>query len=228
MVSSRKMADAVGDALGLPRESAQLHLKTIRAAGKITFTAYGRAAADMTALDASRMIIASAGSYFAKDSALVLDRFAGLTTITKRTRRIMTLEDCLAERIAELPMDAEPPDHVTTDRPREWHNRFKSPQLAKTALQLLDPMPRTDGADERSRYAVLRWLNKRGNGEVLIFGPSDAAKLGRGTEIFDLLELNSSQHFFQVRIVRRQALIEIAAALKGIPTSSGNSYGNAG
>src|SRR6266702_2065694 len=55
LVTSIQLADIVGDAMGIPRESAQLHLKTIRAAGQISFKGYGRAAADMTALDASRI-----------------------------------------------------------------------------------------------------------------------------------------------------------------------------
>jgi hypothetical protein len=76
MVTSRQLADVVGDALGIARESAQLHLKTIRAEGQISFKGYGRAAAEMSPLDAARLVIAVAGSTFAKDSADVLKRFA--------------------------------------------------------------------------------------------------------------------------------------------------------
>ena len=81
MITSIALADVVADALGITRESAQLHLKTIRAAGEITFKGYGRAAAAMTPLDASRLLIAVAGSTFAKDSVDVLKRFAKLKPV---------------------------------------------------------------------------------------------------------------------------------------------------
>jgi hypothetical protein len=71
-------------------------------------------------------------------------------------------------------------------------------------------------AGELPRYAILRWLDHRGHSEVLVFGP-EGERLERGTEIPDLLDLYSDHCFFQVRIVRRRALIDIAAALKGVP-----------
>lgn len=225
MVTSLQLADIVGDALGFPRETAQLHLKTIRAAKEITFKGFGRSAAAMTAGDAARLVIATAGSYFAKDSAAVLKRFGRLRPITKRTRLDETLEECLAECIADLPMEL--PPELEGHRSPEWHQRFGSRRLAETALQLLDPMPRKEENEELPRYAILRWLNRRGGGEVLVFGP-EGERLDRGTEIPDLLDLYSSHPFFQVRIVRRRALIDIGAALKGVPPSYGNPYGNTG
>lgn len=85
-----------------PRQT--LHLKTIRAAGEITFKGYGRAAAAMTPLDVSRLLIATAGSTFAKDSADVRKRFAKLKPLRTRSAGD-TLEQFLAVRIAELPME---------------------------------------------------------------------------------------------------------------------------
>lgn len=225
MVTSLQLGDIVGEALGLPRGTAQLHLKTIRAAKEITFKGFGRSAAAMTAGDAARLVIAAAGSYFAKDSTIVLKRFGKLRPITKRIRLGETLEECLAERIGELPMDL--PPAMESHRSPEWHQRFGARRLAETALQLLDPMPRKEENERLPRYAILRWLNHRGGGEVLVFGP-DGERLERGTEIPDLLDLYSSHPFFQVRIVRRRALIDIGAALKGVPPSYGNAYGNTG
>ena len=218
MVSSRELADIVGDALGISRESAQLHLKTIRAAGEISFKGYGRAAAAMTPLDASRLVIASAGSIFAKDSEAVLERFAKLAPISSRTRVTETLEDFLARRIAELPMEIPPPEYVSPSP--EWQQRFGSRRLAETALQLLDPIPTGNKkTDKLPRYAILRWLDHRGHGHVLVFGP-EGERIERGTEIPDLLDRYSGHCLFQARIVRRDALIDIAAALKGIARST--------
>lgn len=77
-VALAALVDVVGDSRGISRESAQLHLKTIRTAAEISFKGYGRVAAAMIPIDASRLVIASAGSIFAKDSADVLRRFAKL------------------------------------------------------------------------------------------------------------------------------------------------------
>lgn len=212
MLTSIALADVVADALGITRESAQLHLKTIRAAGEISFKGYGRAAAAMTPLDASRLVIASAGSTFAKDSVDVLTRFAKLVPISGRTRRTETLEESLAQRIAELPMDIPPPDRVSPSP--EWQQRFGSRRLAETALQLLDAIPTNNKKIDRlPRFAILRWLDDRGHSAVVVFGP-EGTSIGRGTEIPDLLDQYSDHCLFQVRIVRRQALIDIATALK--------------
>lgn len=212
MLTSIALADVVADALGITRESAQLHLKTIRAAGEISFKGYGRAAAAMTPLDASRLVISSAGSTFAKDSVDVLARFAKLIPISGRRRRTETLEESLAQRIEELPMDVPSPEHVSASP--EWQQRFGSRRLAETALQMLDPIPTNDKKiDKLPRFAILRWLSDNGHSTVLVFGP-EGTSLDRGTEIPDLLEQYSDHCLFQVRIVRRQALIQIAKALK--------------
>ena len=212
MLTSIALADVVADALGITRESAQLHLKMIRAAGEISFKGYGRAAAAMTPLDASRLVISSAGSLFAKDSVDVLARFAKLVPISGRSRRTETLEESLAQRIEELPFDAPPPEHVSPSP--EWQQRFGSRRLAETALQMLDPIPtNSKRIDKLPRFAILRWLNDRGHSTVLVFGP-EGTSFDRGTEILDLLDQYSGHCLFQVRIVRRQALIHIAKALR--------------
>jgi hypothetical protein len=224
LVSSIGLADVVADAIGIARESAQLHLKTIRAAGKISFKGYGRSAAAMTALDASNLLLAAAGSTFAKDSVEVLKRFAGLMPLTSRKRYPETLEHFLAHRIEELPMQIPPLELISQSR--EWHQRFSAQERAETALQLLDPLPVGNRTEELPRYAIARWIDERGFGKTLVFGPTDDAPLKRGTEIHDLLHRYSAHRLFQVRLVQRATLIEVAAALKGIQVASGNGYGN--
>jgi hypothetical protein len=95
------------------------------------------------------------------------------------------------------------------------------------ALQLLEPLPlpKHDKTDDLPRFAIVRWLDKKGEADVAVFG-SDGEELERGTDVPDLLDLYSDYCFFQVRIVRRRALNDIAAALKGVPPSYGNAYGN--
>jgi hypothetical protein len=80
-------------------------------------------------------------------------------------------------------------------------------------------MPKNDKTKNQSRFAIVRWLDKDGRAHVAVFGPAGTA-LKRGTEIPDLLDLEtySGHSFFQVRIVRR-ALIQIGAALKGVPSA---------
>jgi hypothetical protein len=211
------LADVVGDALGITRESAQLHLKTIRAAGQISFKGYGRAAAEMTALDASRLLIASAGSTFAKDSLDVLKRFANLKPL-RRGSSGGTLEKALETRIAELPFEVPPEDYVK--RMVRSGRPFGSRQLAEDALQLFEPMGA--GTDGLPRYAVLRWLSLDGHSNVRLFGPDgqrerteDIHPDGRdATGIRALVQRYSGHRFFQVRVVERAALIDVAAALK--------------
>jgi hypothetical protein len=213
LVTSRGLADVVGDAIGISRESAQLHLKTIRAGGEISFKGYGRAAAAMTALDASRLLIASVGSTFAKDSLDVLKRFSKLRPVSRR-RLSDTLEDFLANRIEELVMEIPPPDDV--GRSAEWQQRFGSRRPAEAALQLLDPIG--TGAEKLPRYAIVRWVDHTGRSEVVVFGPAGERVL-RGTEIYDLTERYPRHRFFQVKVIARAALIDIAVALRGVPAS---------
>jgi hypothetical protein len=230
LITSIALADVVADALGITRESAQLHLKTIRAAGEITFKGYGRAAAAMTPLDASRLLIAIAGSTFAKDSADVLKRFAMLRPLRTRSAGD-TLEQFLAVRIAELPMEIPPADYVRQQVPSG--RPFGSRRLAETALQLFEPIG--SGRDNLPCFAVVRWLSFKGHSNVLLFGASESRRGPQRedsddqearTGIVDLIERYANHRFFQVRVVRRTALIDVAAALKGLKPPYGNAYGN--
>lgn len=234
MVTSRELADVVGDALGIARESAQLHLKTIRAAGEISFKGYGRAAAKMTPLDAARLVIAALGSTFAKDSVQVLRRFAKLKPIGGHSRSTDELESLLMQYIAILPRPEEIPRHdvfgaVNEDylpSPHEedapYDNELDPPRrlrrpasrrLTEVALQLLEPL----GADANKLpcYAIFRSVDEDGSSQVIVCG-SDGEESAPGTEIPDLVGRYSEHRLFQVRILKRRALVQIAAALKGI------------
>lgn len=230
MVTSIALADVVADALGISRESGQLHLKTIRAAGEISFKGYGRAAAEMTPLDAARLLIAAAGSTFAKDSMDVLKRFAKLKPVRPRSSG-HTLEEFLAVRIGALPIDE---NDSESERSRFLPRRpFGSVRLADTAVQLFDPIGSKD--DDLPSFALVRWLSPIGDSKVLLFGrevdrpwqkgTSEGSSMETGTSISDILERYEKHRFFQVRVVRRTALIDIAEGLKGL-TPSGNISSN--
>ena len=196
-----------------------------RLRGQISFKGSDRAAADMTALDASRMLIASTASTFAKDSSEMLKRFACLKPLRRRSTSD-TLEKALEMRIAELPMEVPPEDYVK--RRVRSGRPFGSRRLAEDALQLFQPI----GAktDDLPRFAVLRWLTPDGHSNVLLFGPEDQrrdAHQGRSNEqetgtIREILQRYSGHRLFQVRVLERAALIDVAAALKGVPPSYGN------
>ncbi|MCK1525443.1 hypothetical protein [Bradyrhizobium sp. 17] len=232
VVSSRELADVVGDALGISRASAQLHLKTIRAGGQILFAGYGRAAAEMTSLEAARLVLACAGSTFAKDSMEVLKRFAHLRPAGSKKSSI-SLEQFLSGRIAELPMYVQP-----EQRERGLGRSFGSRRLAQTALQLYEPIG--EKVEELPRFAVVRWLEEKGHSKLKIFGPAmrlvargrhsanapeDEDDLPGAGEFHHVLGQYSDHTLFQVRAVARTALIEIGAALKGATADYGNETG---
>jgi hypothetical protein len=90
-----RLADAVSAALDEKPDRVRLQLKTVRAAGGITFKGYGRGAAEMTATDASRLVIAVAGSLAAKHAAEALASFKDLKPLGAKGRGL-TLECFLA------------------------------------------------------------------------------------------------------------------------------------
>ncbi|KQY97190.1 hypothetical protein ASD45_21020 [Pseudolabrys sp. Root1462] len=217
MVTSRTLAKAIGDALGIAPESAELHLKTVRAAGKISFKGYGRAAAAMTSLDASRLLLAGAGSLFAKDSLQVLQNFGGLKSLRDR-RSNFTLEEFLARRIESILEEEAGDPSFETDRHKTRPRRpFGSVHLAETALQLIEPM----GSSQRGlpRFAIVRWLSRQRDSRVLTFAPeaerrSDDAPLPKMTDIYDVISNYYGANFFQMRAVKRDALMKIALAIQ--------------
>jgi len=208
LVTSIGLADVIADAVGITRESAQLHLKTIRAAGAITFKGYGRGAAAMAPLDASRLLLAAVGSTFAKDSLSVLQRFAELEPIGDPREK--TLEEFLAYRIELLPGES---SYVPNDRtPREL---LRLPQIA---MELMWPV------DSRSQdappCAIMRWITALGDIRTLTFGPAHARRAHRHRsggivyDRYDALDMYPEARMFHARIVTRDALVDIAEALR--------------
>ena len=168
--------------------------------------------------------------HLCKRSVDVLKRFAKLKPVRLKSAGD-TLEQLLAIRIAELPMEIPPEDYVRqqvrSGRP------FGSRRLAETALQLFDPIG--SRRDDLPCFAVVRWLSFTGHSNVSLFGPDDNGRVRRlgdddeqeaKTGISDLIERYAAHRFFQVRVVRRTALIDVAAALKGLKQPYGNAYGN--
>jgi hypothetical protein len=209
LVTSIGLADVVADAVGITRESAQLHLKTIRAAGEITFKGYGRAAAAMASLDASRLLLAVAGSTFAKDSLNVLRRFADLKPIGDPREK--TLEEFLAYRIELLPGER---NYAPNDRtPPEL---LRLPQIA---MELM--WPANIHSQDVPPCAIMRWITVHGDIRTLTFG-SERARLdhhrhrsdGVIYDRYDALDIYPDARMFHVRIVTRDALIDIAKALR--------------
>jgi hypothetical protein len=214
MVTSRGLADVIGDAVGITRESAQLHLKTIRGAGAITFKGYGRGAAAMAPLDASRLLLAAAGSTFAKDSLNVLRRFAELEPIGDPREK--TLEEFLAYRIELL--SGETSYSPNDGTPRELL------RIARIAMELMWPI------DARSQdippCAIVRWITSLGYVRSLTFGAAQAKRTrhhrssGIVYDRYDALDMYPEAGMFHTRIVTRDALIDIATALGANPPPS--------
>lgn len=228
MVTSRALAGIIGEALQIPAETAQLHLKVVREAGLISFKGYGRSAADMTSLDAARLVLAASGSRFAKDSAEVLESFAKLKPI-RRPNSGVILEDFLARRIEKMPLGAVVSARDYEDRKYgEWKygrgpaliNRpkpFGSARLADIALQLIEPAGIE--AEGHPRYAIVRWLSPLGHSNVMTFGPPlgtewDEARSRSFTDIYDILCLYGGSELFKIHVVKKDALIMIALALQ--------------
>lgn len=230
MVTSRALAEIIGEALQIPAETAQLHLKVVREAGLISFKGYGRSAANMTSLDAARLVLAVSGSRFAKDSAEVLKCFAKLKPM-RRPNSGVILEDFLARRIEKMPLGITVSARDYADRKyNEWDRRYRdanysinrpkpfgSSRLADIALQLIEPAGIE--AEDHPRYAIVRWLSPLGHSNVMTFGPPlgtewDEARSRSFTDIYDILCAYGGRELFKIHVVKKDALILIARALQ--------------
>jgi len=95
--------------------------------------------------------------------------------------------------------------------------RFGSPHLAETALQLIEPMG--SSTNNFPRVAIVRWLDPRGNSYVLTFGPEaersrDYKSIPKINDIYDVISSYKGASFFQIRAVKRDALVKIALAIQ--------------
>lgn len=212
MATSTELSNIVADALCVTRESAYLHLKTIRKHGMISFKGYGRGAAAMTPLDAAHLVIAVAGSTFAKDSMSTLNRFCGLLSLKdrrqpRRSRR--TLESFLAERIVRIVSD-EHYGHIATLA----HDPPRYSLAANVALKLMW----VGGEDIESlrRVAVVRWFRSDGGSDAMSFAPEDQTATilddAQFTRRFENIGI------VQGRAVPARALAKIAISLFGKST----------
>ncbi|GAB1716962.1 MAG: hypothetical protein NTAFB05_20040 [Nitrobacter sp.] len=224
LVTSRKMADIVGDALGITRESAQLHLRVIRENGGISFSGYGRSAALMTGLDTARLVLAIVGSTYARDSSNVLGRFQNLRPATN-LQIGKTLEEVLAHRIEQYPDER---NNLSTLRQDPEYGKL--PQIA---LELL-----WAGGIHRDDFppqAIMCWHNAIGEVSSLeVFVPPEF-RARRRKPIFakhyderhEVLAAYSGVGIIHSRIVTVDALIRIAEAMWAEARGPyGNAYGN--
>jgi hypothetical protein len=159
----------------------------------------------------------------ARWSIFILWRVRWLTTIGQQfpegyPRSNFTLEECVAKRI-EKALEKKTED---TSFRNDWRRtrpprRFGSPHLAETALQLIEPMG--SSTSNFPRVAIVRWLDPRGNSYVLTFGPEaersrDYESIPKINDIYDVISSYKGANFFQIRAVKRDALVKIALAIQ--------------
>jgi hypothetical protein len=113
VVTSVKMATSMADALGLPHGYVRLHLRHLSEAGEITFKGHGTSAAAMTPVDAANLLIAVAGSSFAKDSLETLKGFSILTVAGSAARKTDRLDHAIADEFHQIVvyLKSGPSDH---------------------------------------------------------------------------------------------------------------------
>lgn len=191
----------------MAREAVRLHLKTIRAAGEITFKGYGRGAAAMTPLDAARLLIAVTGSTFAKDAMTVLANFAKLTSLKARARET-TLEAFLGERIGAMPGEHHFP-RPDKYNPRAF-GRSNRPLETSVKLMWIAREPRTGSP----RFAVVRWMRADGGHDFASFA-SDKQPARLFDEDWIASNYPDERGIIHSRTVPRRALEEISEAIRG-------------
>ncbi|MEW6766919.1 MAG: hypothetical protein AB1342_02710 [Pseudomonadota bacterium] len=160
-ITSMRLADAVAAALDEEPDRVRLQLKTIRAVGGITFTGYGRGAAEMTADDASRLVIAVAGSLAAKHAAEALAAFRDLKPLGPKGRGL-TLERFLSGHIDDLAKGVVPPSHSGNVPYRVYD------LAAEEALKLIWFAGRSPRIS-LPRAAVVRWFRTDGKSDAAAF-----------------------------------------------------------
>ena len=183
----------------MPESTLRLHMKTLAAADAISFRGYGPSAAQMTSLDAARLLIAVTASYFAKDSAVMLDLFSGLRPLTSKGGKA-TLEVFLAEMIdgyRSRGLYLQPVD------------LGRSNLAAEATLKVM-----WVGGEFRMkmpRIAVVRWFRPDGRGDSATFTSQampvpfiDEARLGR---------MYPDAGIVHARTITARALRDVADAL---------------
>jgi hypothetical protein len=199
--TSMGLADAVAAALDEEPDRVRLRLKTIRAAGGITFKGYGRGAAEMTAADASRLVIAVAGSLAAKHAAEALAAFKDMKPLGPKGRGL-TLEQFLCEHIGGLASGSVLAEHSSVP--------YRAYDLAaEEALKLIWFAGRS--RDSLPRAAVVRWFRPDGKSDAAAFA-SEPMPFPLATES-RLARRFPRGGLLRSAVVTARALKEIADAL---------------
>jgi hypothetical protein len=92
-------------------------------------------------------------------------------------------------------------------------------RLPQIAMELLWPVD--VHSEDLQPCAILRWISKFGDNQTITFGPEHARHARRRQESkggiydrYDALEVYPNARMFHVRLVTRDALIDIAEALR--------------
>lgn len=202
-ITSMGLADAVAAALDEEPNRVRLQLKTLRPAGGITFKGYGRGAAEMTADDASRLVIAVAGSLAAKHAAEALAAFRYLKPLGPKARGL-TLEHFLSEHIDGLARGS-----VLAGRSSNVPYRVYD-LAAEEALKLIWFAGRSSRAS-MPRAAVVRWFRADGKSDAAAFA-SEPMPFPLATES-RLARLFPRAGLLRSAVVTARALKDIANAL---------------
>lgn len=204
MATSTDLARAVASALGLSEKAVLLHLKHIRAVpGTITFKGHGSSAADMTPLDAARLVIVTAGSAYAANAARTLRRFAGLAS-TRPGHTAASLEQMLAETIAGVRSG-----RFRRPGPPGPEHYARPDVLAEACLKLT--WPEGEIGDSLPCVATIRRFRSSGGHDTFTFA---SAELGhRYVDEARLMGALEEVRVTTTRSVSFSALERVAAAL---------------
>jgi DNA-binding transcriptional ArsR family regulator len=232
VASSVELADMVADALGLGGQTVRHHLRNLGEQKLVSYRGRGRHAAEMTSLDAARLVITAAGSQFVKDSVATLARFGSL----RRGKGRPKLPEAYQSRYGPLPpedsgLEQDPPRdddeesaltlesflRLRIDRlrhgypPRRDRRERSSPfrrsdRLAWSALELYGGISATDPR----AFAVVRWWPPGGRSERAEFRNLSATPIEQAADIF--MQYPDIQ-MLAARFVSQSALEGVARAL---------------
>jgi DNA-binding transcriptional ArsR family regulator len=234
VASSVELADMVADALGLGGQTVRHHLRNLGEQKLVSYRGRGRHAAEMTSLDAARLVITAAGSQFVKDSVATLARFGSL----RRGKGRPKLPEAFLSPYGPLPHDDDGPleqhrlpgdddeesaltlesflqlriDRLRHGYPprrdrRERSSPFRrSDRLAWSALELYGGIP----ASDPRAFAVVRWWPPGGRSERAEFRNPSATPMEQAADIF--MQYPDIQ-MLAARFVSQSALEGVARAL---------------
>jgi hypothetical protein len=213
MATSGELCLATAEALGISFETTREHLRHIRRAGMISFKGHGRGAATMTTLDASRLLIATAGSSFVKDSVETLEEFGSLQPIGSGKPMRGSLTEVLQPRIAFEKYLAEMMQRLIDEKEQLSSAYRRPPQdpepIGSIALRLMSVV--SASSKNFPRLAIARRFARTGGVSAVSFAsPRWSPPVSNITEY--VLQLRGVG-LVQTRDVPAWTLAEIAHAL---------------